>query len=305
MRMRIATRGSKLAMWQAHHTKALITERYPELSVEIVPIKTTGDKIVDRPLHELAGKSLFIKELEEALLNDEADIAVHCVKDYHPVTPDGFDLDVIMKRETAADLILSRQQLSRWQELPAGAVIGTTSQRRIFELKRLRPDLQFRQLRGNIDTRLQRLQNGEYDAIVLAESGFERLGLQHHTIFRLAVEEMVPAVGQGALAIETRSGDARTLDMIRFLNDPPTKLLVDAERAFVRAVGGDCKSAIGSFARYEGDQVGFTGFIGNITSMEELRRSEMLTAEDSGVMAANIGQEFLAQGGGTILAQPL
>ncbi|MCA2436668.1 hydroxymethylbilane synthase [Rhizobium leguminosarum] len=303
MRMRIATRGSKLAMWQAHHTKALIAERYPELSVEIVPIKTTGDKIVDRPLHELAGKSLFIKELEEALLNDEADLAVHCVKDYHPVTPGGFDLDVVMKRETAADLLLSHKPLSRWQELPAGAVIGTTSQRRIFELKRLRPDLQFRQLRGNIDTRLQRLQNREYDAIVLAESGFERLGLKHHTVFRLSVHEMVPAVGQGALAIETRSGDTQTLDMIRFLNDPPTKLLVDAEREFVRAVGGDCKSAIGSFARYEGEQVNINAFIGNISSMEELRISEICTAENSGIMAANIGKEFLAQGGATILAQ--
>lgn len=301
MRMRIATRGSKLAMWQAHHTKALIAERYPELSVEIVPIKTTGDRIVDRPLHELAGKSLFIKELEEALLNDEADIAVHCVKDYHPVTPDGFDLDVVMKRETAADLLLSRQRLGRWQELPAGAVIGTTSQRRIFELKRLRPDLQFRQLRGNIDTRLQRLQNGEFDAIVLAESGFERLGLYHHTVFRLAINEMVPAVGQGALAIETRSGDRQTLDMIRFLNDPHTKLLVDAERAFVRAVGGDCKSAIGSFARYQGDQVNITAFIGNISSMEELRRSEICTAENSGIMAVNMGHEFLAQGAARIL----
>ena len=305
MRMRIATRGSKLAMWQAHHTKALIAQRHPELSVEIVPIKTTGDKIVDRPLHELAGKSLFIKELEEALLNDEADIAVHCVKDYHPVTPDGFDLEVVMKRDTAADLLLSHQQLSRWQELPAGAVIGTTSQRRIFELKRLRPDLQFRQLRGNIDTRLQRLQNGEFDAIVLAESGFERLGLHHHTIFRLSVDEMVPAVGQGALAIETRSGDTEALEIIRFLNDPLTKVLVDAEREFVRAVGGDCKSAIGSFARYEGDQVTLTAFIGNISSMQEMRRSKICAAASSRVMAANMGQEFLAEGGAVILAQPL
>lgn len=305
MRLRIATRGSKLAMWQAHHTKQLISERHPDLAVEIVPVKTSGDKIVDRPLHEVAGKSLFIKELEEALLNDDADIAVHCVKDYHPVTPDDFQFDIIMKRETAADLLLSRQPLSRWQELPTGAVIGTTSQRRIFELKRLRPDFQFQQLRGNIDTRLQRLQSGEFDAIVLAEAGFERLGLRHETVFRLAVEDMVPAVGQGALGIETRSGDTEALNIIRFLNDPPTKVLVDAERAFVRAVGGDCKSAIGSHARYRDNQVSLTAFIGNIGSMKEMRRSETFRAEDSEKMASDLGRDFLTQGADVIFAQPL
>nr|WP_249731356.1 hydroxymethylbilane synthase [Chelatococcus sp. HY11] len=283
-------------------TPLTINVRHPEIPVQIVPIKTVGDTIIDRPLRELDGKALFIKEVEDALLDGRADIAVHCMKDYYPTVPESFNLEVILRRETAFDLILTRDRLGRWRELPLGSVIGTTSQRRVFELKRARPDFIFRPLRGNIDTRLARLCRGDFDAIVLAEAGFHRLGLEHHSVFTLSPEEMLPAVGQGALGIETRAGDLTTLAKIRFLDDGLTHALVSAERAFVRMVGGDCGSAVGAFARFSGTNIILTGFVGDVASMKEIRKTAQGTMDAPEELGIALGAKFASQGAAKIIS---
>ncbi|SVD49031.1 uncharacterized protein METZ01_LOCUS401885, partial [marine metagenome] len=217
--LRIATRGSKLALWQAEHVRDRLLQQHPGLRVELVVLKTKGDLILDRPLAEAGGKGLFVKELESALLENQADLAVHSLKDVPALLPDGLELSTILSRENPHDAIVFREKNMKLEDLPPGSMIGTSSLRRAAQLKNIRPDLKVTSLRGNVPTRLQKLDSGKVDAAVLAVAGLRRLELEHRIDQELLPEQMLPAIGQGVLAIEIRKDDVKTLKKLYFLND--------------------------------------------------------------------------------------
>jgi len=256
----IGTRGSKLALWQAEWIKSELQKLYPDLKIELNKIKTTGDKILDVPLAKVGGKGLFVKEIEEALLKGEADIAVHSMKDVPTDFPEGLHLAVITKREDPRDAFISRaadQQSSRavtiksFKELPQGATIGTSSLRRSCQLLSTRPDLKIEQLRGNLDTRLRKLDEGQFDAIILAAAGVKRLGWSERITEILPPKISLPAIGQGAVGIECRINDAFINNLIAPLNHPETSICVRAERAFLKKLEGGCQVPIAAYARIE------------------------------------------------------
>jgi hydroxymethylbilane synthase len=245
----IATRGSKLALWQAEFVQAELRKRNPELKVELSKIKTTGDKILDVSLAQVGGKGLFVKEIEEALLRNEADLAVHSMKDVPTEFPPGLHLAVVCEREDPRDAFISRTR--HFMELPAGARVGTSSLRRSSQLLNIRPDLIIHTLRGNVETRVRKLDEGQFDAVILATAGLKRLGLQHRITEVLPFAISLPAIGQGAVGIECRIEDEFVHTLIMPLNHRETSVCVQAERAFLKHLEGGCQVPIAAYARME------------------------------------------------------
>jgi hydroxymethylbilane synthase len=250
----IGTRGSKLAVWQAEWVKSELQKLYPDLVIELNKIKTTGDKILDVPLAKIGGKGLFVKEIEEALLRHDADIAVHSMKDVPTEFPENLHLAVICKREDPRDAFLSRIRKSKFQiprlkALPHGAVLGTSSLRRSCQLLNIRPDIKIKQLRGNLDTRVRKLDEGQFEAIIVAAAGVKRLGLSDRITEILPVAISLPAIGQGAIGIECRIDDESINNLIAPLNHPETAICVKAERAFLKRLEGGCQVPIAAHAR--------------------------------------------------------
>ena len=278
--LRLATRGSKLALWQARFVQQQLTERYPDLNVELCVITTTGDRITDRPLADIGGKGLFIKELEHALLNNEADIAVHSMKDVPPEIPDAFTLAAILERDDVRDALVSRNNLTL-QQLPQGATVGTSSVRRTAQLLHHRPDLLIAPLRGNMDTRLNKLDNGDYDAIVLAAAGLKRLGRADRISEYFAIETMLPSVAQGAIGIECRAEDAEIIALLQPLQHAETALCVHTERTVVRGLNGNCHSPIGVYARIESDTIKLNALVASMDG-REIIRSNVIGAVNAG-----------------------
>ena len=300
--LKIATRQSPLALWQANFVKHQLETLHPGLRVELVPMVTKGDVILDSPLAKIGGKGLFVKELEAALLDGRADIAVHSMKDVPIEFPHGLVLSVICRREDPRDAFVSNKYAAL-ADLPAGAVVGTSSLRRQCQLKQLRPDLQVHSLRGNVGTRLSKLDQGEYDAIILASAGLIRLGLAEQIRSFIEVEQSLPAVGQGAVGIECRIDDLVVQQLLAPLADQQTTLCVLAERAMNRRLQGGCQVPIGGYAIIENEQLWLRALVGELDGSQIIRaegRGDLTTAEQLGVQ---IAESLLAQGAGQILAK--
>lgn len=246
--LKIGTRGSKLALWQANWVKTELIKKFPGLSAEIVIIKTKGDKILDVPLAKVGGKGLFVKEIEEALTGNKIDIAVHSMKDMPAELTEGLTIGAVPERENPADVLISRNNISLSQ-LPQKARIGTSSLRRLAQVKHIRPDLVITPLRGNLDTRIKKLASGEMDAIILAAAGVKRLGLEHLVTEYLNEDIMLPAVGQGALCIEIRKDDKNTVEFTDYLNHSVTRDVVMGERAFLKKLEGGCQIPIAGYGK--------------------------------------------------------
>jgi hydroxymethylbilane synthase len=301
-RLRIATRQSPLALWQAEYVKQQLELHHPGISVELLKFTTRGDKILDTPLAKIGGKGLFVKELEQALLAGEADIAVHSMKDVPMAFPDGLALGAICPRETPFDALVSNR-FSSFAELPQGAIVGTSSLRRQCQLRRLRPDLDIRDLRGNVGTRLARLDAGEYDAIVLAAAGLNRLGMAGRIRESLSAELCLPAGGQGAVGIELRSDDAVTAALIAPLSCAVTTRRVTAERALNQRLQGGCQVPIACYATEEGEYLFLRGLVGSIDGREILTAEARAPLADAAALGMSVAAELLAQGADRILAQ--
>jgi hydroxymethylbilane synthase len=268
--IRIATRQSRLALWQAQHVATRLREAHPGLSVELVPMTTQGDRILDRSLAQVGGKGLFIKELEIAITEGRADIAVHSMKDVPSDMPPGMTLAAMLPRADPSDAFVSLRH-ENFGSLPQGARVGTSSLRRQCQLKDARSDLQMLTLRGNVETRLRKLQEDHYDAIVLAAAGLIRLGLEDRITHRFDLEKFVPAVGQGIIGIECREDDTRSIETVRALNDTLAWQCCKAERAFACRLQGSCQSPIAGHARIEAGQVQLRGVIGSPDGQEMYR----------------------------------
>ncbi|MCC7203375.1 MAG: hydroxymethylbilane synthase [Nitrospirae bacterium] len=300
--IRIGSRGSKLAIWQAEHIKSELEARYAGITVTIQKIKTTGDKILDVPLAKVGGKGLFVKEIEDALLRNDIDIAVHSMKDVPAILPEGLCIGAIPEREDPRDALLSRDG-SGFLHLRHGARIGTSSLRRISQLLNQRPDIVIHPLRGNLDTRIKKLEAGEFDAIILAAAGIRRLGWADRITEYLPETTSVPAIGQGALCIECRESDGDTLDIIRPLDHMETNICVRAERAFLKRLEGGCQVPIGAYATMKGDGIAIEGFVASVDGRRMVREKRSGTAdnpEDAGIALA---ESLLAQGGQEILQE--
>ena len=296
----IGTRGSKLALWQAEHIAGRIRARYPEIEVTLKKIVTTGDKILDVPLAKIGGKGLFTKELENAMLSGEIDLAVHSLKDMPTELPEGLMLAAITTRADASDAFVSLRYKSL-DALPQGAKVGTSSLRRRAQILKYRPDLQTIDLRGNLDTRIKKLENQEMDAIILATAGLKRLGLEQYITQILPIEICLPAVGQGALAIETRQADAEVLSVLEFLNDSETIAVVTAERAYLREVQGGCQVPVGVHGEVNGDQLLLEATILKIDGTREVRERICGCCSEAEELGIKLAQKMLAAGGKEIL----
>lgn len=298
----IATRGSRLALWQANHVKSLIEEGFPGVTASLNVIQTKGDKILDAPLAKIGGKGLFVKEIEEALLDGRADLAVHSIKDVPMELPEELIIGCVPKRESPADCFLSRSYPSL-KDLPNGALVGTSSLRRKAQLLASRPDLKIHDLRGNIDTRLGRLESGDYDAIVLAEAGLFRLGLHARHMASFRPDELLPAVGQGALGIECRENDYDLLVLLASLEDRDTRVCVNAERAFMKELEGGCQIPAACHAEMiDEERVHVQGLAARENGREIIRAERVGDASESEKLGASLAQEILNKGGREILA---
>jgi hydroxymethylbilane synthase len=298
--LRIATRKSPLALWQTEHVAAALRREYPDLGIEILGMSTRGDKILDVPLAKIGGKGLFVKELEQGILEGRADIAVHSMKDVPLELPDGLHLGAIMEREDPRDAFVSSRYDSL-DSLPARARIGTSSLRRACQLAERRPDLQIEPLRGNINTRLEKLDAGSYEAVVLATAGLLRLGLEERIRTRLEPGELLPAIGQGAIGIECRADDQRVNALITPLHHAQTADRVTAERALNTRLMGGCQVPIAGYAILEGDRLYLRGLVGTPDGKRMLRgecRGKRTEARVLGIALANL---LIEQGAGEIL----
>ena len=271
--LKIATRKSPLALWQAEFVKSKLEAIYPDLKVELVKMTTQGDQILNSPLSKIGGKSLFIKELEVGIMEGRADIAVHSMKDVPYELPQGFEIGAILERESPFDAFVSND-FNSIQDLPIGAKLGSCSLRRIVQVKAMRPDLEILDLRGNVNTRLKKLDDGEYDAIILACSGLTRLGFDNRIKQDLSPDDSLPAVGQGALGIEIKANDHEISNLIKPLIHQKTQIEVNAERALNTALQGGCSVAIGAFATSEDSKLTLSGMVGNVDSGEIIRVQE-------------------------------
>jgi hydroxymethylbilane synthase len=294
--LRIGSRGSQLALWQAKHISALLEAQGHTFSIEI--IKTTGDKITDVALAKVGTKGMFTKELEDAMAEGRVDLAVHSLKDLPTELPAGFTLAAVPKREDPRDAFLS-EKYSGIGDLPKGACVGTSSLRRQAQLHAMRPDLEIIPLRGNVDTRLRKLQAGDFHAIILAAAGVSRLGLTQLVREYLDASQMCPAAGQGALAIETRSEDAQTLATLKFLNHPPTRAAVECERAALNALGGGCQVPIGAYAQWRGEELVLQAVVASPDGRELIR--EQRAGSDPAELGRAVGEALLARGAQRIL----
>lgn len=324
----IATRGSKLALWQAEWVKTQLEKNNKDIEVELRRIKTTGDMILDVPLAKVGGKGLFVKEIEDALLKKKADLAVHSMKDVPTDLPEGLHLAAICKREDPRDAFItkirnSKFEIRNFKSLPKGAHIGTSSLRRICQLLNKRPDLRITQLRGNLDTRLRKLDEGQFDAIILAAAGVKRLGLKKRITEILAPAMSLPAIGQGAIGIECRIDDAFTNRMLKKLNHRATSVCVRAERSFLKKLEGGCQVPIGAYARIVKREPGvrsqvsgkgtnpstlnsqliIEGLVGSLDGKTLIKASKKGKPEDAELLGTKLAATLLSKGAGKILAE--
>ena len=298
--LKIATRQSPLALWQAEHIRSRLNQLYPDLTVELVKFVSPGVKISDTPLAKIGGKGLFVKELEAALLDGRADLAVHSMKDVPMHLPDGLSLAVICEREDPFDAFVSNQY-QHFNELPQGAKVGTSSLRRKCQILQQRPDLEIIDLRGNVGTRLSKLDEGLYDAIILASAGLKRLGLADRIRHSLSAEISLPAVGQGALGLECRSNDSALLKLIEPLQHQETSNCVRAERAFNAYLEGGCQVPIAGYATLRNDQIQIEGRVGSVDGKVILKAQRVGAIEQAEQLGEQLAQDLLAQGAGDLL----
>jgi len=298
--LRIATRKSPLAMWQAEFVKAELEKIFPALEIELLPMSTKGDKILDVPLAKIGGKGLFIKELEDCMLAGEADIAIHSMKDVPMELPEGFALGAILERHAPTDAFVSNNYAT-FDSLPKGAILGTSSLRRKAQLLAARPDLDVRDLRGNVGTRLGKMDAGEYDAIVLATSGLQRLELDERIRHEISPELCLPAVTQGTLGIEYFENDQETLDIIKVLNHRDSEIRSIAERAMNHRLEGGCQVPIGVFAELDGDKIFIRGLVAELDGSVVLTASIEGDKKDAKALGTTLGEKLLAQGAKAIL----
>lgn len=297
-RLRIGSRGSQLALWQANHISALLRERGHAVELEI--IKTTGDKITDVALAKVGTKGMFTKEIEEALAAGRVDLAVHSLKDLPTEVPPGFEIAAITKRENPRDVFVSKKYAAI-KDLPNGARVGTSSLRRQAQIKALRPDLDIYPLRGNVDTRLRKLEAGEYDAIILAAAGVTRLGLTAYVKQIIPAEVLCPAAGQGALGIEIRQGDASTREHVKFLDDSAARAATTCERALLNKLGGGCQVPIGAFAEVQDGRLHLDAVVAHPDGSLVLRESR--DGDDPESLGNLVGEILLRRGGDAILQE--
>ena len=317
-RLRIATRKSQLALWQAEHVSALLRAAHPGLEVELVPLLTQGDRIQDRTLAAIGGKGLFIKELEVALEDLRADIAVHSMKDVPADLPQGLIIGAVLKRADPRDALVTASGIARLEDLPRHAVVGTSSLRRQAQIRALRPDLNIESLRGNVDTRLRKLDAGQelgakhdgsstaaggkrMDAIVLACAGLIRLGLESRITARLDPQICLPAVTQGVIGIECRQSDSSTVEFLRALEDPATRKVMDAERAYASRLGGSCQSPIAAYAELEADRITMHGLVAEPDGSRLLKDTVSGSADNPAALGRQLAERILAAGAGPLL----
>lgn len=299
--IRIATRQSPLALWQAEYVKQQLITAHPGLVVELVKMVTKGDVLLDSPLSKIGGKGLFVKELEQAMLDDRADIAVHSMKDVPIQFPEGLGLVTICPREVPYDAFVSNRYASI-DELPQGAILGTSSLRRQCQIRALRPDLTIHSLRGNVGTRLSKLDNNQYDAIILAAAGLKRLGLSSRIRSNLPAERSLPAGGQGAVGIECRLIDQQLIDLLAPLNHADTAICVKAERAMNIHLEGGCQVPIASYAVLDQDEIWLRGLVGTPDGSTIIQGERRGSREQAETLGISLADELLARGAGDILA---
>jgi hydroxymethylbilane synthase len=299
-RLRIATRKSPLALWQAEHVGVRLQEAHPGLRVELVTMTTQGDRVVDSPLARIGGKGLFVKELEQGMLERSADIAVHSMKDVPAELPAGFAIGAILEREDPRDAFVSNHYDSI-DALPQAALIGTSSLRRQCQLRAWRPDLQVLDLRGNVNTRLRRLDQGDYDAIVLASAGLKRLEMAARITRALTPEELLPAIGQGVIGIECRAEDAAVRRLIEPLNHEPTCLCIQAERALNAALAGGCQAPVAGYSLLSNELIELRGLVGRPDGSEIVRSQIVGPAPDAESLGRELAEDLLARGARRIL----
>lgn len=298
--IRIATRKSPLAMWQAEYVRDRLLEAHPGLQVELLGMTTQGDKILDSPLAKIGGKGLFVKELEVSMLEGGSDIAVHSMKDVPVAFPDGLHLAVICEREDPRDAFVSNHFVSL-AELPQGARVGTSSLRRQCQIRALRPDLNILDLRGNVNSRLRKLDEESYDAIILAAAGLIRLGFHNRITQFIDTDTSLPAIGQGAVGIECRSDDARTNALLAPLNHRPTQIRVEAERAMNNRLEGGCQVPIGGHATLNGDALHLRGLVGEPDGSNIITGEISGPASDAAALGIRLAEDLLNRGAATVL----
>ena len=299
--IRIATRKSPLALWQANEVSRQLKMYHPDLSVELVTMTTQGDKILDTPLAKIGGKGLFVKELEVGMLEGDADIAVHSMKDVPMAFPEGLHLSVVMERENPTDAFVSNTVASI-SELPLNAKVGTCSLRRQTQLKEARPDIEILDLRGNVNSRLAKLDNGDYDAIILASAGLIRLGFEDRIAHNISTEDSLPAIGQGAVGIECRSDDDEINALLAPLNHKDTAIRLSAERAQNKRLNGGCQVPIGGFAELlDNNRMRLRGLIGFPDGSKIFRSEKEGSQDDAEALGVAVAEDLLSQGGGEVL----
>ena len=299
--LRIGTRASQLALWQANWVKSELEQRYPDLEVSLVKIKTTGDKILDVPLARVGGKGLFTKEIEEAMLAGEIEVAVHSMKDVPTFFPTGLGLRCITRREDPRDIVILRPGVSSWQELPIGGRVGTSSLRRKAMLLHTRPDLQMLDIRGNVETRIRKLTEDNLDAVVLAAAGMHRLGFAARISEYLPVDVSLPAIGQGALGLETRFDDGETNELIDFFNHPETAHAVIAERALLARLEGGCQVPIAAYGTVDGEELTLTGLVASVDGRQMLKKTVCGPVTTAARLGTSLADDLLIMGAGKIL----
>ena len=299
-KIKIATRRSPLAIWQAEYVKKELIRNHSDIEIQIVRIQTEGDRFLDAPLFDIGGKGLFIKELEEALLSKNADIAVHSMKDVIVELPKGLEISVIMKREDSRDVLISNQYNSI-AEIPDNSTVGTSSLRRQSQLKQVNSNILFEDLRGNVETRIGKLDDGKYDAIILAAAGIIRLGLAERITEFISFSHVLPAVGQGAIGIVCRTNDETTQQLIAPLNDKDTSLCVLTERAFSRRLNGGCQLPIASHAVIENNQIKVDGLVARLDGSKVIRLQKIGELEDADKIGSSLAEALLDNGADAIL----
>jgi len=298
----IGTRGSQLALWQAEWVQRQLKQIVPDLSIVLKRIQTSGDKILDVPLAKVGGKGLFVKEIEEALLRKDIDLAVHSMKDMPAVLPSGLQIICVPEREDPRDALISRDG-KNLDTLPLGGRVGTSSLRRQAQLLHARPDLRIEMLRGNVDTRLRKLQENHFDAVVLAVSGLKRLGLSDHITEFLSVDVSLPAIGQGALGIEGREEDSFVRNLVSKFEHRPTRVMVTAERALLTRLEGGCQVPIAGHAIFHGEELTLDGLVASVDGKRYVRYFLSGSAQDAESLGTKVAEELLDRGGHPILQE--
>ena len=301
-KLKIGSRGSDLALWQTNFVKKKLEDAYPALSFEVKIITTTGDQMLDTALSKIGDKGLFTRQIENALLNGEIDLAVHSLKDLQTAQPVGLTIGAVLERETPNDVLLSSRYNSI-DELPKGARVATGSLRRKSQLLHYRPDLSITEIRGNVPTRIRKLDESELDGMILAYAGVHRLGLDSRIRQVIPFGIMLPAVGQGAMAVEIRADDAKVREIVSVLDDPETRNCVTAERAFLRRLEGGCQVPIGAMARVEGDRIYLEGVVGSLDGDKNLRERITGDTADADALGTGLAEQMLEKGAGEILEE--